>query len=288
MGISKNYILFIVLNDNIDEFKRIWNKERELLLRKKFDLVSRRLSFLRTNGILVCPNLDRVGILNYTAYNKGAGKIFEFLVSQGVPILDKNGQTPLFYAFLEYTRENTDFETHKEILDNLLNLIPNLFQIKSKYTIPALLIPIISGNLKTFEYFVSKGADINELGPENNTLLHYCFMLGRYEIAKYICQNFDVSKIINTPNDFGYRPLSFLLANDVYDLNEFVVRKNEYLQEVNQKKFEVFKTLLIKDAYINTPDVMEVINSRPIDRKIMYILGILGANIDPMKWIFGI
>uniref|UniRef100_A0A069DUW7 Ankyrin repeat protein n=1 Tax=Clytia hemisphaerica TaxID=252671 RepID=A0A069DUW7_9CNID len=126
----------------------------------------RILSILRQGGLDYQPNPDNL----HEAAKKGLDHQVIAMLKKGfgVDTLDKDGNTPLFYA-----SENDRFQTAVILLDYKANV-----NHKSKHGFTPLMYAAWKGHVDLVSLLIKHGADVKAVNANNDTALHFAALCG--------------------------------------------------------------------------------------------------------------
>jgi ankyrin repeat protein len=187
------------------------------------------------------------GAFSYAAY-KGNKTMLELLIKKGLPYknLSANGDNAILAATLG-SRSGYNSLSFIEYLESL-GITPNITN-KDGIT-PLHNIAYGNKDLNTFNYFLSKGVDANQVNAEGNTALINASGRNSLEIIKLLASK---TKDINHTNKNGESALTKALSNKV-EVVSFLLKKGANVSVVdkqgNDLGYHLFKTFNAKDSEV--------------------------------------
>ena len=178
------------------------------------------------------------GIFNHAA--KGGNiKVLKALVAKGVPtnVNSKTGENAIFFA----TKGGRGITVNKEVFTYLesLGLKPNVKTDKG--VTPLHNLARSSNKQEDFEYFISKGVNVNETDSEGNTALIKASERNTLEIVSYLVSK---SNDINFENTKGHTALTKAVKGNTIDVVDFLLSKGAKADIMDKENNTLAKVLI--------------------------------------------
>ena len=197
------------------------NGANALLLLAPFLQDDTFISYFTAKGVdLHTTDAKGNGIFNYAA-KKGNKEFLQLLIEKGVAYknLNKEGGNAFIFAS-QGTRGNSNtLETYKYL--ESLGLQPNI--VTNKGVTPLHALAYRNKDLEIFNYFISKGVDIDQADSNGNTPFLNAAFRNNLEIVSYFA---NYTKKINTANKEGRTALMLATMRNSPEVVNFLIQKN--------------------------------------------------------------
>jgi len=226
------------------------------------------------------------GIFNYAAQKENY-KVLKLLIDKGIPYknINKNGGNAMFFA-TKSSRGNYNSLEYFKYLENL-GINPNIINKDSKTPFHNLVSR--NSDLKTLNYFIEKGANINQADKEGNTALLLATQRNSLEVITFLTNK---TKDINHVNKKGYTALTNALRNTPETV-AYLLNKGAKVNLIDSKGYDLayhlFKNYQAKDVFkqklkLLTDKGLNLTNIQK-DGTTLYHLAVEKQNINMLNFI---
>ncbi|MEM7380694.1 MAG: ankyrin repeat domain-containing protein [Bacteroidota bacterium] len=198
--------------------------------------------FLAKGIDLMAEDNNGNGIFHYAA-KRGNKDLLNKLIEQGVPYNkpSKVGEN----AFIFASRGTRGFSNGLEAYEYLEKLGINPNVVTADGITPLHSIAYSNKELPVFEYFVSKGVDINQADKDGNTALLNASWRNNLEAVQFLVAN---TKDINHTNKVGKSALTHAIQRNSLEVVNFLIEKGADAQ-VKDKEGNNLGYYLLKDVF---------------------------------------
>lgn len=230
------------------------------------------------------------GIFNYAA-KTGNIQLMDYLVKQGLPHKEPNkaGGNAMIFASRGTRNVTNTLETYK-YLENL-GVSPNV--VTKEGITPLHSIAYRGKDIGIFNYFLSKGVDVNQANKSGNTPFLNAALLNNLSIVKFLSKHV---KDINTIDKEGKSALTNAIHRNSVEVVNFLLEQGAdvnvkdkkgnnltyyLIKSYNPKKFESFQqkiTVLSKSG-------LDVASNQK-DGNSLYHLALETNDMKLLKWVY--
>lgn len=229
------------------------------------------------------------GIFNYAA-KAGNIKLMNYLINQGVNYkkLSQKGENAMIFAS-RGTRSNTNTLDFYLYLENL-GISPNVKTLNG--TTPLHAIAFRGKDRTIFEYFLSKGVDINQSDKNGNNPFMNAAYTNDLSIVKLLSNQLEN---VNYQNKKGMTALSNAILNNSIDVINFLLEIGADVN-INDKKGNSLSYYMIKSLKSKNLEtvkqIAKILSSKGLDitqvqkdGNSLFHLAVETNNADLIKWI---
>lgn len=247
----------------------------------------RMINYFTSKGLkLNSTDKDGNGVFNYTA-QKGNKVMLEILMKKGLQYktLNKNRGNAMLFA-TRGSRSGYNSLAFFKYLENL-GINPNITNNKGKTPLHNL--AYSNKDLKTINYFINKGVDVNQADENGNTALLNASSRNSLEIIKLFANK---TKNINHTNKDGQSALTKAMRND-FKTVQFLLNNGADISVIDKKgnhlSYHLFNNFKNSKEFQNKLNLLAAkglqISKPQKNGNTLYHLAVSKQNLSMLKFI---